>query len=109
MQRFTKGDFAFTCNTPSQSPNDGRLVNIVDVLGPMPAYGIAFGYLVERVDGKPFEIAAAPRSLLPGQGPTRVFADEAHLRPLGRRRPRRSKRARNPFAPQRDLVNWLAS
>lgn len=112
MQRFKKGDFAFTCSTAAAGPNSGRLVSIVEVLGRMPAYGIGFGYLVERVDGKPFELDADPA--VPGtpasrEAPLRVFADEGHLRPLGRRRPRRGRQSPNPFTPQRPLVHWLAS
>ena len=79
MQRYRKGEFAFTCNTPTASPNGGRLVSIVEVLGPLPGYGIGFGYLVERVDGKPFALdadAPVPGAAAAREAPRRVFADE---------------------------------
>ena len=109
MKRFNKGDFAFTCNSRAPSVNDGHLVSIVDVLGPLPSHGLAFAYLVERVDGKPFEILCQAGTPMPGPGAQRAFADQYHLRPLGQRRLPRARKAWEPLAPRRDLVSWLAS
>ena len=109
MKRFNKGEFAFTCNSRAPSANDGHLVKILDVLGPIPSQGLSYGYLVERVDGKPFEILCQAGTPMPGPGAQRAFADQSHLRSLGQRRSPRARKAWEPLAPRRDLVSWLAS
>lgn len=52
MKRFRVGDLAITINTRLPEINDGHLVRIVEVCGPVPKFGLSFAYAIERVDGK---------------------------------------------------------
>ena len=85
MKRFAKGDLALTCNSRAPLINDGHLVTILEVIGPDPGFGLSFAYLVERVDGADFLIAARPGIPMPTGGGPRVLADQHQLRPLRER------------------------
>lgn len=97
MKRFSKGDFAITANSRAPTVNDGHLVIIREVCGPMPEHGLAFGYRIERVDGEPFAITCIPGTSLPGRSQPQAFASQQQLRPLGgapRWKARRARAAR---------------
>lgn len=82
-KRFRKGDFAFTTHSLAPSVNNGHLVIVRAVHGPMPGAGLDFAYLIERVDGESFAIACIPGTRLPGRPQQQVYADQRQLRPLG--------------------------
>lgn len=82
MKRFQRGEFAVTCNTRAPLINDGHLVRIVEVAGPMPGDGLAFAYVIERVDGEPFMLGIRPGSPAPTWGGLQLLADQRNLRPL---------------------------
>ena len=85
MKRFAKGDLAITCNSLAPLLNNGHLVTILEVRGPGASRGIAFAYLVERVDGQPFAVAFKTDTNLPIRGRRRVIGDQHMLRPLRER------------------------
>lgn len=82
MKRFAKGDLVITCNTRWPQVNDGHLVLVTGVIGPMPEFGLRFAYQVERVDGG--SLVILKRNGLPGlaRPGTVVCADQSKLRPL---------------------------
>ncbi len=82
MKRFAKGDLAITCNSLAPLLNNGHLVAILEVWGPGARSGIAFAYLVERVDGQPFAIGFKPGTPIPVAGCRQVIGDQHQLRPL---------------------------
>ncbi len=82
MKRFAKGDLAITCNSLAPLLNNGHLVAILEVLGPGAQPGIAFAYLVERVDGQPFAIGFRTATNVPAPGCRQVIGDQHQLRPL---------------------------
>lgn len=92
MKRYSKGDFAITVNSRAPSVNDGHLVIVRQVCGPMPERGLDFAYFIERMDGEPFAITCIPGTNLPGRSSQQSYAGEHQLRPLGG--PRRGKARR---------------
>ena len=97
MKRFAKGEFAITVRSRAPLVNDGHLVIVREVLGPLPNEGLEYAYLVERVDGEPFLPASQPGAPMPRHGGRFVRAGEHHLRRLGgpaRWRERRASRTR---------------
>ncbi len=97
MKRFSKGDFAITANSRAPSVNNGHLVIVREVCGPMPEHGLEFGYRIERVDGEAFAVTCIPGTTMPGCGKQQSYAGQHHLRPLGgapRWKARRARAAR---------------
>ena len=85
MFRFQMHDLAITCNTRAPLVNNGHLVRILAVIGPMPELELQFGYLIERVDGQPFALVSWTSSQTPVDGTVEIFADYSQLRPLNDR------------------------
>ena len=83
MKRFNVGDLAVTINSKAPLLNDGHIVRILRVVGPVPEWGMSFGYFVERVDGQPFAMYVAQPSGELRFGTARTVADQSKLRPLG--------------------------
>ena len=82
MFRFQMHDLAITCNSRAPLVNNGHLVRILAVIGPMPELELQFGYLIERVDGQPFALASWTSSQTPVFGTVEIFAEYSQLRPL---------------------------
>ena len=103
MKRFAKGEFAITVNSRAPLVNDGHLVIVREVLGPVPDEGLDFAYVIERVDGEPFALTCQPGTPMPRRGGRLVRAGEHHLRRLGgpaRGRSRRTAHRREAAARQ---------
>jgi hypothetical protein len=79
---FNRGDLAVTVNSRAPLLNNGHIVRIVEVLGPMPERDIEFGYGIERIDGQPFVLVVNKDSKLPEPGKKRAIAHWWQLRPL---------------------------
>lgn len=60
MKRFRKGDLAVTVNSRAPLLNNGHIVRIVEVAGPVPEHKVEFGYYVERINGRRFVFVRAP-------------------------------------------------
>ncbi|MGE0873407.1 MAG: hypothetical protein AB7O31_01920 [Burkholderiales bacterium] len=95
IKRFQKGDFAFTTNSRAPGVNNGHLVIVREVCGPMPERGLDFAYLIERVDGEPFALVCQPGSPMPMRGGPDAYAGQQHLRPLGGPPRWKARRARS--------------
>ena len=103
MKRFAKGEVAITVNSRAPLVNDGHLVIVREVLGPVPEEGLDYAYVIERVDGEPFALTCQPGTPMPRRGGRLVRAGEHHLRRLGgpaRGRSRRASRRRAAIARQ---------
>ena len=85
MRRFEMHDLAVTCNTCAPLVNDGHLVRILAVIGPMPDLELQFGYLIERVDGQPFALVSWTSNQTPVAGNVEIFTEHSKLRPLNDR------------------------
>ena len=83
MKRFNTGDLAVTINSKAPLLNDGHIVRILRVVGPVPEWDMPFGYVVERIDGQPFAMYVAQPSREVRFGAPRTVADQSKLRPLG--------------------------
>ena len=59
MKRYARGDFAITVNSRAPSVNDGHLVIIREVCGPMPERGLDFA------DGIARHVGAVVAGVLP--------------------------------------------
>ncbi len=94
VRRFQKGDFAFTTNSRAPSVNNGHLVIVREVCGPMPERGLDFAYRIERVDGEPFALLCQPGSPMPMRGGPFAYAGQQHLRRLGEAPRARARRGR---------------
>ena len=79
---FNRGDLAVTVNSRAPLLNDGHIVRIVEVLGPMPERNIEFGYGIERIDGQPFVLVLKKDSKIPVPGEKRAIAHWWQLRRL---------------------------
>jgi len=77
MKRFIEGDLAITCNTKMSHLNDGHLVRILEVVGPVPNLDLAFAYRVERVDGGLLYTGGTENA-----SSRKVLASQSKLRPL---------------------------
>jgi len=93
-RRFQKGEFAFTTGSLAPSANNGHLVIIREVCGPLPGRGLDFAYRIERVDGEPFALVCQPGSPMPMRGGPQAIAGQHHLRPLGGTPRWKARRAR---------------
>ena len=82
MKRFNVGDLAVTINSNAPLLNDGHIVRILRVVGPVPEWDMPFGYFVERVDGQLFAMYVAQPSREVRFGAPRTVADQSKLRPL---------------------------
>jgi hypothetical protein len=67
-QLFKRGDLAVTVNSRAPILNNGHIVRIVEVLGPMPERDIEFGYGIERIDGQPFVLVIDKDTKIPVPG-----------------------------------------
>lgn len=52
--RFQKGDLAITIHSRVPLLQNGLIVRILEVLGPIPELRVEFGYRIVRTDGQPF-------------------------------------------------------
>jgi hypothetical protein len=78
--RFQRGELAVTVNSRAPLLNNGHVVRIVRVLGPVPRQGIEFGYEIERIDGQPFVFTYNRQLGIPVPGGKRTIAPHWQLR-----------------------------
>jgi hypothetical protein len=81
-QLFKRGDLAVTVNSRAPILNNGHIVRIVEVLGPMPERDIEFGYGIERIDGQPFVLVIDKDTKIPVPGKKQAIAHWWQLRRL---------------------------
>jgi len=100
MKRFRKGDLAVTVNSRAPLLNNGHIVRIVEVAGPVPEYKVEFGYYVERIDGRRFVFIRGPDGEPVVPRAREVLAHHWQLRPLAKNGPGATARRARRKIPQ---------
>ena len=96
MRRFKQGDLAVTVKSRMPLLNDGHVVRILRVAGPVPDRGVEFGYCIERIDGQRFVFVRSPSGDPTPSRTHQVLVPHWQLRPILKKGPgasaRRSRR-----------------
>ncbi len=82
MKRFAIGELAITCNSRWPQFNNGHLVLITGVIGPMPKFRARFCYRIERLDGGSFAVPGRDGMPVLARPGAVDIADQSKLRPL---------------------------
>lgn len=90
-----RGDLAVTVNSRAPSVNNGHIVRITTVIGPIPERNIEFGYEIERLDGQPFALMRHRRFDFPVPGERWAIAHQWQLRRLVESDPKASTDVRS--------------
>jgi len=99
---FKRGDLAAIVNSRVPLLNDGHIVRIIGVEGPVPECKMVFGYRIERLDGQPFAFVFDYSLNIPVPGGKITLAHHWQLRRLAESGPKVDSDARSK---ERETIN----